>query len=340
MTDNIHHTPTSRSLTYVAVAALLAATTSCRSDSDSTPTRHSPRPRGFIAVVGVGVDDTLWPVLQGSAQRTFNELHGSTQGLSLRVVAPPRRSVNLQRQLIETMQDEEMVGICVQVTDPCALETTLRSLASRGVKVVTMMERPTNKSLTMHAGINERVVGTAMANALLAATARPATVAILHSDAVNRASKTRHRAAITRLASEPGVSVLLEFDCGQDPTHARSIIRDTTMRYPRLSGWIVTGDWPLRNTPNKPSDKLLGSCIVAFAPPVAELEHFNEPAICAIVVPRYDLVVGKALTACVGAVLGESSRGIEFFAPVDTYTIGEFDEFKKQWQRWCSPSPG
>jgi len=290
-------------------------------------------------VVGVGADDALWPVLQGSAHRAFRELRGGDQGLSLRVVAPPRRSVNLQRQLIEQLQKEELVGICVQVTDPSAMETTLRSLAGRGVKIVTMMERTSSETLTMHAGINESAVGTAMADALLAAITRPATVAILHADTIDASSKTRHRAAVTRLVAEPDVSVLMEFDCAQDTSRARSIIRETTMRYPRLSGWIVTGDWPLRHASSKPSSKLPDSCIVAFAPPVADLDHFNEPAVCAIVVPRYDLIVDKALTACVAAVMGATSRGTDFAAPVETYKAGEFDRFKKRWQQWCSLTP-
>lgn len=317
-------------LPNLAGVILLALLPACRRQADSP----SAEPKGFLAIVGVGQDDPLWPVLSATAVRTYGDL-----GLSyppIRTVAPETTSVNQQKNLLLRMHDEGMVAACIQVTDAAGLTGTIDALAAQGVRIVTMIERIETDVRHTHVGFNDQAIGTALADAVAEAVDQKGTIAVLHADSVNRASVKRHAAFRDRIARFPDVRVILDFDCHADPRQAETIIRQVMRRYPRLNGWALMDNWPLR-AGNDRSPLLPAGChIVSVDPFPSTWSRFEKDQVFAMIASDYELLAERALTAGVSEVIGTVLMPVSFEAPVRTVRATGLDKFKLDWLRWAS----
>lgn len=294
------------------------------------------QPQAFLAFVGIGEDDPVWHVLRASARRAYDEL-GLTSP-ALRTVAPKISSVNAQKKLIETLRRQGMGTLCVQVTEPDAIAGTLDSLARRGVRVVTMIRPAAADVAAFHAGIDDVAVGVMLADAIAEAVDFKGTLAVLHADSAGSTFAKRHGAFKMRMSAHTGLRVILEFDCKADPELAKRLIADTMKRYPRMSGWAIMDNWPLRGRRNGLSFLPTGCRIVAADPLPEFWPLLENGSVWAMVAPRYEELARRALTACVvGA--GKTSLGPGMFeTPVRRIGVGDLDTFRDDWARWTSES--
>lgn len=299
-------------------------------------TERADKPRGFLAFVGIGQDDPVWQVLRSSARRAYDELGLSSP--ALRTVAPKISSVNAQKKLIETLRRQGMGTLCVQVTEPIALAGTLDSLARRGVQVVTMVRPTADDFVVFHAGIDDRAIGVMLADLVAEAVDFKGTVAVLHADSAGSGFAMRHSAFKTRMAAHPGLRVILEFDCKAYPDLAKRQIADTMKRYPRLSGWAIMGNWPLRGRRDGLAFLPTGCSLVAVDPLPEFWPLLENGSVRAMVAPQYEELARRALTACVVAAGETSLRSGMFEAPVRRIGAGELDALKDDWTRWTSES--
>ncbi len=317
---------------FLGIFAALAPA-SCREEGPAVRSE----PKGFVGFVGVGGDDPLWAVLRASALRLHKELGLST--LPLRTAAPPRSSVNAQRHLLQRLHREGMVAACVQVTEPEALVTTLDSLVTQGVQIVTMMRPVVSKVPYVHCGPDDEATGAAVADTLNEALHGRGTVAVLHADSVRRASVTRHKAFLERMASFPSLHIILEFDCNADPQRARSIIAQTMRRYARLGGWAVMDNWPLRDR-DRDEPLVPRTCRMVAVDPIPPVwSGFDDGSVFAMIAWEYERIAQRALTSCVTATMGAASMPISFSAPVRTVWASNVEAFKADWQRSTQGPP-
>lgn len=308
---------------------LALACAGCRRDVPNLDVR----PNGFVAVVGVGQDHPLWPILNGTARRFHREL-----GLSvpLRVVAPTNCSVNAQKNLIRQLHDDGMTALCVQVSDPDALTRSLDSVAAQGVQVVTMMRPVTSKASFVHCGPDQERIGAALADALVAALRDGGTVALIHADSAGDAFARRRRAFLARVSAATGVHVILQYDCHADPKTARNIIRDTMQRFPRLGGWAVLGNWPLCDRDND-RPLLPPTChMVAVDPFPNTWACFDDGTVDAMIATDYCQIIERALTTAYAARMGGSNRVVSYAAPARTVTADHLETFKREWRNWVA----
>ncbi|MEE9297056.1 MAG: substrate-binding domain-containing protein [Phycisphaerae bacterium] len=315
-----------------SLAALMFPAIGCRQKPDSA----TGQPAGFMGVVGVGQDDPLWPVLRQTALRVYDEPGPTT--MPMRATAPGARSVNAQRHLIERLHKDGMVALCVQVTDAEALRGTLEKLSGQGVRIVTMMRRVKSSRPYVHSGPDEGAIGRAMAQALRDALDGRGTVAVLHADSVSDESVARHRALIEALGSFGSVRIILDYDCRADPILARRLIRDTMRRYPRLGGWAVTGNWPLR-AGDDGEPLVPATCrIVAVDPFPATWRCFEQDRVFAMIASDYERIAAHAVTTCRSLAMGTASMPTSFASPARAVRAETLEAFKQDWQRWTSRS--
>ncbi len=301
----------------------------CR-DASTTINR---KPSGFIAVVGVGQDDPHWPVMTYVAKKADAD-RGLYQ-FPIRAAAPRQSSIHLQRAMLEELQDEGMVGVCVQVTDAAALLPTIEALASAGISVVTLFQPVSSKSPFPHAGLDDHAIGEALADAVAADLATNSTLALLHADSVSEASTRRHTAFRGRWAAGQSIQrIVLEFDCKADRKTAEFTVRDTMQRYPRLGGWVFMDDWPLHSVLDDAALVPKGCQMFVATPTPGCWKRMTGGEIVAVVAPDYEQLVDNGLTACVAGLMGGVGTPTRFETPNELVRAGDFETLRKRWESW------
>ena len=320
-----------RTAATILICLLLAAAGACRRPSSSKPVHSVASGDGFIAVVGAGEDDPLWPVLRGSAQRANRDLGGIT----VRIVAPQIGSPAAQIELIRSLRGRQLRAACVQVTDAEAIAPVLEELRSAGVLVVTMV-RPVPSPLPFHhCGVDEPQVGEAIAVALAEGIGYKGTVAVLRGDETDKQLTARYRGFHNELKRHVDVQVLRELRYDGDPQQARKTIRDFCERFPRLNGFAVLGDWPFRS-PQALSEPLVpAGCKLVSVDPLPPTWPLLSKGWChALVGAEYGRIAHKAIQWCV-VILAEKELPTQtYFVPVRKVWSGSLEGWKMQWQRW------
>jgi ABC-type sugar transport system substrate-binding protein len=209
-------------------------------------------------------------------------------------------------------------------------------LLRRGVVVVTMFQPVGTKEPVYHVGLDHEAIGTAIADAMASRLTEKATIALLCADSVSESSAKRRAAFHKRIRAFPHIRILLEFDCGGDPAKARRVVRDTMLRYPRLSGWVAMDNWLFRQAWG--NDQLLSrDCpIVAVDPVPFVWPAYAEGSVHAMIASNYNEIAERAFHACVAEVLGGPHRPVSVTASIVTVWGSNLDKFQADWHRWAS----
>lgn len=319
--------PVRRTAVTVLAAAMLAGMCACRPKSADEPRKGA----GFIAVVGGGRADPLWPVLQAAALR-FAELVPSPP---VRALAPEAISPNLQLRMLGALRDDGMLGVCIQVLDAEAVAAELESLRADGVAVVTMMRRVDSQTPFLHSGIDPGAVGAALAEALADQLPQGGTLGVLHHDGRDF-FRLRHRGFQRRIATLPGLTVLRDLDCGGSPATAVELMRQVTERFPGIDGWAAMGTWPLDH-PDDGRPLLPANCALVVPGPLADLGGEVSTGRCrAVVVADYSAIVTRALGMCRTVLEKEIVQVRTYEAPPRAVTRETLGAFQRDWASWAA----
>ncbi len=297
--------------------------------------RRIPPSEGFIAFVGTGQDDPLWPVLRAGAERFDREFGW----IHVRYEAPRIASAEQQMALIRSLADSKLRGLCVQAIDPEAMVPVLEYVVRKGGRIVTMMRKVPYGKIDGHVGCDEAVVGRSLADAVVRSLRSQGTVMALHAGDRDAAMRTRYNAFREAMQPFRSIELLAENDCGGDPFRARREIASLSARYPRLSAWVSPAPWPLEHwTSTGPDDSPLppGCRLITCGaePPMWKyIENGTCPAVVGIVC--HDLGF-KALEFCQGALDAPSPGGREYLAPVRVITIENLEQYKHDWSVWTA----
>jgi ABC-type sugar transport system substrate-binding protein len=303
----------------------------------------SPRPSthpklGFIAVVGAGQNDPLWPVLRGSALR----LQGFVGEIRLRAEAPPTVSSHAQAELIQRLRSEGMRGLCIQVIDPAAIAPHVRRLANEGVAVVTMIRPLEGRPVLMYSGVDQRLVGEALADAIGEALQYSGTIAVLHANSKSEDvqepdyARERYEGFKAGLQRYPRITVLRELDCGGNAQRAQAMIRHCMERFPRLNGWVAMENWPLRGL--DPQERLLPpTCKLVTTDPDPQVwDHLATGACYAMIAADYDKIAQEAVINCTAALEGNPVAWRTLLTKPRTVRTADLHTYKADWIKWCS----
>ena len=299
----------------------------------------SPRSRaptnmdeGFVAVVGAGQDDPLWPALRGSALRQRISLGQ----IPIRAEAPPMVSSRAQAQLIRKLRAEGMRALCVQVIDSKAIAPQLERLANEGVVVVTMVHAVGGSAALMHSGVDQRLVGEALAEVIAEGLQNKGTIAVLHAGAKWEYAQERYDAFSARIKRYPLIRVLREFDCAGDPRRARDAVRRCMERFPRLNGWVALDNWPLRGlAADRPL--LPPSCkLVTTGASPAVWDHLSAGGCFAMIATNPEQIARHAVLKCASTLERRVVRRRTYLAEPRPIWASNLHAYKLEWMEWCS----
>ena len=316
-----------RDRTCIAILAVLTAgpLVGCKPSNIAQQADNA----SFIAVVGVAEDDPIWRVLYATATRQVDTLGG----LAVRTAIPADPTPHGQIRLLRELYSRRMLGLCIQPADGPAMREILEELRSKGVTVVTMLERAPSQTEFMHAGVDDMAVGRAMADAIQEAVGGDGTIAVMRGPQDDLHYTDRYVGFEEKLKGMAGIHVLREFECDGNEFVARRQVREFTERFPRLSGWVCMDNWPLRLL--EPDERPVPEgCVMVTYNPLPQYWPLIHEDACRFISVPYDQVAEQALHMCATAIHGELPSSGTYLAPPVTITSQNIIPFKLQWFRW------
>ncbi|UCD29969.1 MAG: substrate-binding domain-containing protein [Planctomycetota bacterium] len=212
--------------------------------TQDTTTKNNQRgsDKGFIAFVGAGEKNPLWPILKTGSRR-YTRYMGD---IEFRYFSPKGHSPKDQIELLKTLEDPKMRGLCIQIIDPDAIRFILEKMFTRGITIVSMINPAPERIRVGHVGFNDENIGEAIAKATIEVLGGTGSIMVLHADTDHPTYGPRLTAFEKKLASHREIDIYAKINCHANPLEARDEIRRRSARYPRLSAWVALDDWPIR----------------------------------------------------------------------------------------------
>jgi ABC-type sugar transport system substrate-binding protein len=300
---------------------------------DAPPADDAPveRPEaGFIAFVGAGGDNPLWPILRGSAEQHILSL----AALEVRFFSPEIESPREQIELLQTLGNPRLRGLCIQQTDAGALRSVLEDIDRRGVPIVTMLQAAPEGIAAGHVGLDDLEIGRLLALAAARALAGAGAIMVLHAGHEHPVYGLRLAGFEKEMATHHGVEVFARVDSGLHPSTARREIEERSQRFPRLSAWVVMGHIPVRDL--LPLDELLPpECkLITFG---GEPDHWplirsgRSPA---AVTADYRGAGARAVHFCEMALREGSGFSTRHHLPLRVIEPADLEDHIRDWREW------
>jgi len=321
----------------VFISLVLALSSGCDNNYENTdiPSIQPPKKftkNSFIAFVGAGENNPYWPILKTGAQRYQEDLALH----EIRFFSPQRQSPKSQRDLLKNIQDPDMAGLCIHIIDLDAVRSLLEEMCSRGIRIVSIINPAPQQIRVGHAGFNDEQIGEALAEATIKVLNGKGSIMLLHAGSEHPIYGTRLAAFEKKLGFHPDVEVFAKINCQGDPSQARNIIRQRSLRYPRLSAWVTLDDWPLRDVHN--IDKLLpsGCKFITFGGIPRHWDLIRNRVAPQIVAANYRELGYKAAEFCDLEIWQESRMKHLYSAPVRIVHTTNLQEYIRDWNYWST----
>ncbi|NLX12374.1 MAG: substrate-binding domain-containing protein [Phycisphaerales bacterium] len=304
----------------------------CKEDTGLDPTATAPAapPSSYVAVVGAGRGDPFWPIIQASAVRYAED----KKTVEVRYLNPHLVSPQAQIDMLESLSDPRMRGLCVQIIDSEAVRPALEKLARRGVVVVSMIQPAPESIRVGHVGFDQFAIGRLLAEATVEALGGQGDIMILHADPQHPVFGPRLTALNEALQLHPGIHVLSRVSGQGNPRDSRRVMADLSARYPRLSAWVMVDDWPLRDA--GPTDSFLnpGCRLITFGGTPSHWPLIEDGTITAAVAAHGGDLGTYALMYCLTALGTPTLFETVYHAPLRIVRAANLEEYKRDWHYW------
>lgn len=304
----------------------------CRSSESGDP---DAGPRQFIAFVGAGTTDPLWPVLRAGAER-----YAKTHPYHLfKYLVPDVVSPEEQAKLIRgLLGDVNLRGICVQVIDPQAMASVLGEASIHGIPVVTMLRDVTPSLRQAFCGIDEQNIGRQLAVAAVEAVDGSGNIMVLTSSVSDPVYQRRLAGFREGMRRQSDVHVLAFAECGGKRLQARQVLEEYTKRYPSVGAWVMLDNWAFTRRGNSLSKLINSRPIVAMNPFPLHWGRLESGECFALIGGDYGKIGYESLRLCEMAMGGALSGRMDSLVPAEIVRASELMAFRLKWITWSSPT--
>jgi ABC-type sugar transport system substrate-binding protein len=312
------------------VVALLAAMAGCQHSEEGPPAKTK---EGFIAVVASDAGDPLWPILKNGAQR-----YGATiPTFEVKCLTPSATAPSLD-DLLRSLLTEQVRALCIMTTEQRQPTALLEGIRTRGIPVISVLQSVEDQVQYAHAGYDDALIGQRLAE-VTAKVIGQGTVMVLHAGRKHPVYGPRLIAFEKEMQSHAQPEVFATIDCHLDPQEAVTILRERSRRFPRLSAWVLLGDWPFRG--KQPIDQLIPpTCrLITFGCPPAVWPLIRAGKCAAAVDADYGELGAQTVQLAEVGLSGQTGLQPAYRLPTRVITAAELDTWARDWQRW-SGVPG
>lgn len=299
----------------------------------SAPNGATSARQPYIAFVGAGGDDALWPIIQASAMKA-GEVLGR---MRLVTDAPSVATQEAQNEIIEGLRQPGLRALCVQVVDPAASARLLADIRTSGVLVVTLVQPVPASPPFNHCGLDEVAVGHGLADGIAQVMGGEGTVAVLRAPPTDTRYADRYRGFRAALHEQRGLRVLRELTCDGDPRKARETIQAFCERFPSVGGIVCLDDWPLR-TPDALSHPLVpeGCQLVTVNPTPDRWPLLARGWCAALVGGDYAAMANRALRWCLVVSKDGELSTTDQSVSIRVVTHRNLKAWVDDWERWLA----
>lgn len=295
-------------------------------------TRRPAMSKRHIAVVGTWTEDPSWDVLRTVADR----IAADTPGVRISFFAPEDQTPAGQQAVLDKIAGMKFDAVCILPGDALAIRDSVNNLVEGGKPVVLVGRDVPDSSRNFFVGPSEMEIGRAAAQAckqVLPGDRR--TVMLLAAGPGDPVYGFRCATFKAELARITGDEVFMELDCGANPIKAQQILRRQSRRYPRVGGWVLLDDWPLRQQDDAGKFLPSGCSIIVCHDAPRYFQLLSSGKISAVV--AYDLY--EASNRAIRATLRIAEHGAEEpmdrdFVPVQVITQDDAAWHEQQWSLW------
>lgn len=322
-----------------AGAVLLAAamlTGACDEPPAQIPAQKSVSGRdkslGFIAFVGAGEHDPLWPILKRGAERYTARL----ADVEVRCLTPSRRSVQEQIEVLGSLGDPDLRGLCIHSIDPNALIPVLEQMFGRGIMIVSIIEPVPQRLRVAHVGFDDAEIGRALAELTGKMLNGTGSIMVLSAGHDHPIYGPRLIAFEKQLREYPEIAVFAQVDCDADALKARNEVRQRSKRFPRLSAWVALDDWPIRDL-GLDGSLFPATCrFVTFGGGPTHWPLIERGISPGIVAANYRELGARAVRFCESAINRPSRFKNNYTAPLRTLWPTNLEQYKRDWTYWST----
>jgi len=308
----------------------------CRTD-----THAFSRRRAFsrIALVGIGKDHPTWPVLQATAQ----QVAGRGGRLEIVVRAPDTASPRGQQEILKDLSAAGNIeAVCIHPLDPSAVAPDIQDLVQKGISVVTFGTDVPIAARNGYCGPLETEIGRAAAQACeLLVKGHSNSIILLYAGREDPFYGARYNAFKAQLPATSGVSILRELDCHRNRLDALELVKSESRKYPRVAGWVLLDDWPLRVLAPEAALLPKGCGMVLCNADPRYNEHLRDGRIEAIISYDFRDAVQQALFAAIrlGDDTGKKAFASEISVAPEIITRQDLPFWEARWKAWQTGQP-
>jgi ABC-type sugar transport system substrate-binding protein len=297
-------------VTALLGGCLLLAGIACDRGPDSGAGRAPSR---RVALVGRGPSEPAWEIVR----RLSGAVPPIVAGVAFEEALPAADTPEAQRETMRGVDVRHFAAVGVWVNDPDAILGQVSEWSARGTHVVLFGCDVPDSGRSMYCGPDNIEIGTALARACVEQMRGPSrTIGLLHAGGDDPAETARVAAFRRQLALSGSVEILREVDYGGHELEARGMLADEIARYPRMGGWVLMDDWPIRGA--RPEDSIVpaGAALVFYAPTGAMLSRVRLTPRCAAVCPDFERMFQRGMWAA-----GDLAKGARLQTSVDTIAL-------------------
>jgi len=287
---------------------------------------------GYIAFVSAGANNPMWPIIKTGAER-YRKRIGA---LDFRYLSPKGHSPQDQIDLLESLQDPKMRGLCIHIIDVDAIRYLLQQLYTRGVVVVSIINPAPENIRSAHVGFDDEKIGEALALTTIEVLNDNGTIMVLHAGSDHPIYGPRLKAFENSLAFHHNIDVFAKINCKADPGRSRDIIRRRSKRFPRLSAWVSLHDWPIKNKREIESIIPLGCKFITFGGTPEQWPLVRNGTSPGIVAANYRFIGYRAAYFCETEVLHDSRFKNSYAAPLRIIRPTNLEEYIRDWGYWAT----
>ncbi|MBI3818824.1 MAG: substrate-binding domain-containing protein [Planctomycetes bacterium] len=233
---------------------------------------------GVKALVFAGVpklqNNPVFEMARRGAEAKARELN-----IELRWQAPREADAILQRDIVNSQAEQHVDGIFLSVNDPTVLKKAIDDAVAAGIPVMCFdADAPESKRFTCYS-VDDEKTGARGAELLFDKMGGKGKVGILHGTPGAPNLEKRIVGFRRRLAEiAPDVKILEPVYCNDNTQKAIEVVKNVIQGNPDLTGFYMSGGWPLFAAPPGP---FLGMepgkiTVVSFDALPAELDYVRQ----------------------------------------------------------------